>query len=140
MLILIHILIKLRTKYQSPVVWVCWTRKGRLCLLWFIIGGCGTWIYSYWRSVHSPFHASINANTSFFFAIWFRARARIRWVVLDVSMFILACFYLLKLDLKPTVVGINCFIFYCCKKVNWVRLMSPQFIVLSFILCLIYLG
>jgi hypothetical protein len=76
----------------------------------------------------------------FFFSIWFRSRSRVRWVVLDVFMFVLVCCYPLGLDLKPIVVGMNCFISNGCQKVNWVRLMSPQFVVLSFILCLLYLG
>jgi hypothetical protein len=54
-----------------------------------------------------------------FVAIWFRACSRVRWVVLDVCMFILVCFYLLGLDLKPLVIGINCFTFNCCKK-GWI--------------------
>jgi hypothetical protein len=36
-------------------VWVCLARKGRLYLLCFVIGGCGTWICPCWRSFHSPF-------------------------------------------------------------------------------------
>jgi hypothetical protein len=48
--------------------------------------------------------------------------------VFVVSVFVLV-FYLLGLDLKPLVAGINCIIFNCYKKVNWVRLMSPQFFV-----------
>jgi hypothetical protein len=64
---------------------------------------------------------------TFFFAIWFRARLWVRWIVFVVSVFVLVFFYLLGLDLKPLVAGINCIIFNCYKKVNWVRLMSPQF-------------
>jgi hypothetical protein len=48
-----------------------------------------------------------------------------------VSVFVLV-FYLLGLDLKPLVAGINCIIFNCYKKVNWVRLMSPQFCTIFF--------
>jgi hypothetical protein len=127
-------------KALSAVVWVCLARKSLLCLLWFVIGGCGTWILSVLAdSSFAVLHLN-RCRHIIFFAIWFRSRLWVRWVGLDVFMFVLVCFYPFGLDLKPIVVGNNCFIFNGCKMVNWVRLMSPQFVVLSFILCLLYLG
>jgi hypothetical protein len=55
-------------------------------------------------------------HTFFLFAIWFRARLRARWIVFDVSAFVLVFFILpLGLDLKPLVAGINGIIFNCYK-------------------------
>jgi hypothetical protein len=112
--------------------WVWLARKGRCCLLCFVIGGCGTWICPCWRSIHSPFHTSINTDTLFFCYLvscpYAGSLGSVRCVCVCFG------FYLSGLDLKPLVVGINCIIFSCYKKVNWVRLMSPQFVVLSFFL------
>jgi hypothetical protein len=83
------------------------------------------------RSV--PFHTLANTHsvTRLFFAIWFRARMRIRWIVRDELLFALVVFYLLGLVLLlPLVVGSDCIIFNCYIFVwfNWVRSMSPQFL------------
>jgi hypothetical protein len=51
---------------KFAMLWVFLARKGHLCLLCFIIGGCGTWICLCWQSVHLSFHTSTDAYTSFF--------------------------------------------------------------------------
>jgi hypothetical protein len=92
-------------------IWVCLARKGRLCLLYFIIGGCGTWICLCWQSVHSSFHTSTNAYTLFFSYLVSRPYASSLGSVLCVGV----CFGFIpvRLALKPLVVGIKCIIFKC---------------------------
>jgi hypothetical protein len=60
-----------------------------------------------------------------FFAIWFRVRTRVRWIVSDEFVFVLVFFHLLRLAPKTT-----CSWFYLLHfcVVHWVRLMSPSFL------------
>jgi hypothetical protein len=44
-------------------------------------GSCGTWIGSCWRPVYSPFQDVKAHSSRCFFAIWFRARTRVCWIV-----------------------------------------------------------
>jgi hypothetical protein len=71
----------------SGVVWVCLARKGRVCLLWF---HRGSWYVNLSVLAVGSFAVPYltNAHTSFF-AIWFRARTRVRWVVFDVFVLVL---------------------------------------------------
>jgi hypothetical protein len=57
----------------------------------------------------SSFAVSYLSKYSFitFFAIWFRARTRVRWVVSDEYVFVLVFFHLLRLAPKPLVVDFN---------------------------------
>jgi hypothetical protein len=117
-------------------------RKCHLCLLCFVIGGCGTWTCPCWRSVHLSFHSSKNAYTLLFFCyLILRPYAG----SLDSVRCVVVCFgflHLLGLVLKPPVVGIKCFIFSCYVLFAWFTWSGwcpPVFFVLSFILCLIYL-
>jgi hypothetical protein len=56
---------------QFAVVWVCLARKGRFIPDVFCHRGCGIWICSCWRDVHSPLHTLANACTSFFLLFGF---------------------------------------------------------------------
>jgi hypothetical protein len=71
-----------------------------------------------------------------FFAIWFHARTRVRWVVSNEFVFALV------FSPKPLVVDFHCFIFeyYFFVWYTGSGWCPPSFLIISFLLCLIYLG
>jgi hypothetical protein len=124
---------------QFAVVWVCLARKGRLCLLWFVIGGCGTWICPVGGRFIRCFIPQKCLHVTFF-TIWFCAPTRVRWIVFDVLVVALVVI-LVRVGSKTTcVVGIKCIIFIAT--FMWLigsGWCPPSLFVLYFILCLIYL-
>jgi hypothetical protein len=69
-----------------------------------------------------------------FFAIWFRARTRVRWVVSDEYVFVLVFFHLLRLAPKPLVVDFNFLSLFATSLCGILDLVDvpPVFFVLSF--------
>jgi hypothetical protein len=93
--------------FESACSGVCLERASILAV--FVAGVVGTRICPCWRLIHSPFLTVANSHsTSFFVTLVSNSCTDLLGSVCGLLLF---SFYLLRLDLKPPVVGFNCFIF-----------------------------